>query len=240
MISIMVPALNEEKHISNVTKMISDVSIKLDIKIEIIIVNDGSTDNTGNIAENLKSIYSYVSVIHNSTNLGGGDSLRKVIKIATGEKLLIVAGDGDMLAEDLEFMLVNAHKADMVFLYFVNKELRGRFRNILSTLYNTIFVLFFKIYVQYINGPCVLPLDKLKETPLFSKRFSIISEIAVKLLHSGCSYHEIPGYMQQGVDGSSAVSLRNLMEVFVSFIKLVIEIKITSRSKYNKVPHRIY
>mgnify|MGYP002725518279 CR=1 FL=1 len=239
MISIMVPALNEEGPLKDVVLEIIKVSSLNDINVEIIIVNDGSTDSTGKIAEKLKSDYSSVKVIHNSRNLGLGKCFEKVIISAQGDKLLTVPGDGDMSSIDLALMLNNAYKADMVFLYFLNKEMRGRFRNVLSTLYNSLFFIFFSIYVQYINGPCVLPIKKLRELDLYSDRFSIAAEMAVKLLHSGCTYYEISGYMQKGADGSTAVSFKNLFEVCTSFIRLVVEIKLTGRNKYNKPPERI-
>ena len=239
MISIMVPALNEEGPLEDVVLEIIKVSSSNDVNVEIIIVNDGSTDDTGNIAEALTSRFSNVRVIHNSKNFGLGKCFEQVILNAKGEKLLTVPGDGDMSSVDLALMLNNAYKADMVFLYFLNKEMRGRFRNILSTLYNYLFFVFFSIYVQYINGPCVLPIKKLRELDFYSHRFSIAAEMAVKLLHSGCSFYEIPGYMQKGAQGSTAVSYKNLLEVCTSFIRLIVEIKITGRNKYNKSPERV-
>jgi hypothetical protein len=98
----------------------------------------------------------------------------------------------------------------------------------------------FGIFVQYINGPCVYPTEKMKTLDLKCNRFSIVVETTIKLLRSGCTYYEVAGYMQKGLAGSTSLSFRNLMEVMTSYLRLIKEVKLANDGKYNKWPKRVY
>ena len=240
MITVMVPALNEELYLRDTVRIIIRAAESNNVELDIVIVNDGSTDKTPDITDELEKNFPFVRSIHNKKNLGIGRSLAKVVKIAKGDKFLIVGGDGDMSENDVSNLLSNMDKAEMIFLYFLNKEARGRFRNLLSLLYNAIHILFFDLYVQYVSGPCIYPMEKLRKLDIKSGRFSIVAELSIKLLHLGCTYYEVPGYMQKGTIGSSAISIKNFLEVCGSFVRLMIEIKISNRRIFNRRPRRIY
>ena len=239
MITVMVPAYNEELYLRDTVYDIVRCGERSNVELDIIVVNDGSTDRTPEIINELEKKHPFIRSVHNRKNLGIGNSLSNLIKIAKGDKLLILPGDGDVGENEIFNLFSNANRAEMVFLYFINKEVRGRLRNILSTLYNTIHMVFFDIFVQYINGPCLYPLGMLREIKIVSKRFSIVSEVSIKLSKLGCSYYEIGGYMKRGVVGSSAISLENLIEVVISFIRLCIDVKFINRKVYNKIPVRV-
>jgi len=87
-LSIIMPIFNEKKTIKDILKKIESVKIK-NIKKEIIIVNDCSTDGTGKILKDLKKY----KILSNSKNEGKGYSIKKGIKNATGDIFLIQDGD---------------------------------------------------------------------------------------------------------------------------------------------------
>ena len=88
-VSVLVPAYNEEDTIANTIKSIFDSKYPLK---EVIILNDGSKDNTGKIANSLKKRYPNLKVI-NKPNSGKADSLNQGIKIAKGELIAVVDAD---------------------------------------------------------------------------------------------------------------------------------------------------
>lgn len=90
MISVIIPAYNEEKSIENTINEIKSVmkKNKIDKDSEIIIVNDGSTDNTSLIARKCG-----VKVIDNPSNQGYGFSLKRGIKEAKNETIVITDAD---------------------------------------------------------------------------------------------------------------------------------------------------
>jgi cellulose synthase/poly-beta-1,6-N-acetylglucosamine synthase-like glycosyltransferase len=88
-ISVLVPAYNEEKTIENTIKSIfsSAYSVK-----ELIVLNDGSKDDTGKIVKKLLKKYPALKLI-NKENSGKGDSLNQGLKIAKGELVAVVDAD---------------------------------------------------------------------------------------------------------------------------------------------------
>lgn len=89
LVSIIIPVFNEENFIQEILKKISEVK---NIKKEIIIVNDCSTDSTVKILET-NCLGLYDKIIHNKKNMGKGFSVREGIKSATGQIILIQDAD---------------------------------------------------------------------------------------------------------------------------------------------------
>ncbi len=239
MITVFVPSLNEEHNIRDTVKSVYTAAHGANLPVEIIVVNDGSTDRTREVVESIMASHSEVRLINNEINLGMGESLRKALADARYEKFLIVPGDNDMAPELIQALFMAAPRADMVIAYFINREVRGVRRNVISVIFASIYMITFGIFVQYINGPCVYPTAKLRALDLKANRFSIVVEATVKLLKMGSTYTEVAGYMQKGLAGSTSLSGRNLVEVLRSYIRLVYEIRFIGRNKFNHRPTRV-
>ena len=69
-LSVFFPAYNEEKNITQTVNKATAVLKKIASKYEIIIVDDGSTDKTGEIADRLAKEQEFVTVIHHQQNQG--------------------------------------------------------------------------------------------------------------------------------------------------------------------------
>ena len=90
-ISFLVPAYNEEDSIENTVRALMNLKYPKG-KIEIIIINDGSKDNTLSVAKALAKKYDNVYVL-NKENSGKANSLNEAIKIAKGELIAVVDAD---------------------------------------------------------------------------------------------------------------------------------------------------
>ncbi len=88
-ISVLVPAWNEEKTIKDTIERIFEVDYPIR---ELIVLNDGSTDNTKRIVKELMKKYPRLKLI-NKKNTGKGDSLNYGIGIAGGELIVVVDAD---------------------------------------------------------------------------------------------------------------------------------------------------
>jgi hypothetical protein len=60
----------------------------------------------------------------------------------------------------------------------------------------------------------------------------------VKLLRMGCTFAEVPGYLQGGPKTRGTVSPRNLAEVIGSFLRLIVAVHFTERARYRSLPKR--
>ena len=89
-VSILIPALNEEKVIGRILQRMTELTYPKD-KMEIIVIDDASTDDTGKIAEQWSKANSYIKVIHRSEKEGGrgkASTLNAGLKYAKGEIIL--------------------------------------------------------------------------------------------------------------------------------------------------------
>ena len=89
-VSFLVPAYNEEKTITETIKHLFEIDY--DNIVEVIAINDGSTDNTLQILKALKKAYPKLKIL-NKQNSGKADSLNVALKFALGELVIVVDAD---------------------------------------------------------------------------------------------------------------------------------------------------
>ena len=235
MISFLICAFNEEKEIESTFESIQKALLATNIiDYEVVIVNDGSLDETEKQVQKILNKDRNVIYLKNEKNLGYGNTLRKGLKNINKDKFLIVPGDNDLPADTIIYALNNMNKADMIMFFPVNTDNRSKIRNVISILYRLVYLIFFDCYVNYINAPCIYPTKNVKSLNLKSNRFSIISEITTKLLHSDITYCELPAFFQKSLRKRKTVTFQNLKDVIISFIKIFFEMKVESKNKFKK------
>ena len=109
-ISVVIPVYNEEYTIENTIKKIKEVMKKNGYEYEIIIINDGSTDNSLKILESLKGIR-LINHVHNN---GYGASLKDGIENSKYDFILITDADSTYPIEDIPKFANHLDKFDMV------------------------------------------------------------------------------------------------------------------------------
>jgi glycosyltransferase involved in cell wall biosynthesis len=238
-LTVAIPALNEEKNIEGAVRSVLAAAAKAPgLRLEIIVIDDGSRDRTAEIVRGLAQQHDNVRMIQNTENIGLGASIRRAIKAAGMEKFLFIPGDNDIPASTLELLFSNAYAADVVMTYFHNDESRGRMRYLLSNLFRVIYTTSFDLYVVYVNGPAVYPTAMLRQLNLHSTRFSIVAEINVKLLRQGVSYVEIASNRQVGMEGSTSASWRSLLETARVYLQIFADVHFREPERYSKRPVR--
>lgn len=190
MISIIIPAYNEEKTISNILESIKIAF--LNIPYEIIIIDDGSYDNTQTICEEISLNSSDIHYIRLNKNNGKGFALRAGFKEAKGSFVLIQDADNEYDPFVLKNLYNNANKNIVIYGKRNRKKgyLLNRIGNIFITyicnlLYNSNL---FDIYTCY----KIIPTQILKSLKLTSNGFEIEAEITAKLLRKKIKIIEIP------------------------------------------------
>jgi len=241
MITVAVLALNEEKFLSKtIDTMLEAAALAGNIPLEIIIVNDGSTDGTAEVIQRLQARHPFIRSIHHAQNQGLGVGARESIKLAKYPKIIFAPGDNDLPKELLTQLFLNINKADLILAYYMNMKQRGWFRNGLSRIYTFIYQRTFNVPIRYINSPCIYPTQGLRSINIRSNRFGFSAEMTIKMLCLGCTFYQVPGYRQLESSPSRSISLKNLNEVADVFLNLVYEIKISGRNIFNHHPVEIF
>lgn len=116
-ISTVFPAYNEEENIEKTINSAMDNLPKFSSKYEIIIVNDGSTDKTGDILNRLSGDNKFLKVIHHEKNKGYGAALKSGITSASCDLIFFCDSDLQFNIEEIEKLLQWIDKYDMVLGY---------------------------------------------------------------------------------------------------------------------------
>ena len=98
-LSVIVPAYNEEKRLGDTLKIINDFLKQQNYSAEIIVVDDGSTDKTVGVAENLH--IGILNIVKHGRNLGKGAAIRNGIIASRGEVMLFTDADNSTPIEEV-------------------------------------------------------------------------------------------------------------------------------------------
>lgn len=103
-LSIVIPAYNEEKRVSKTLNSISAYLIKQNYDYEIVVVNDGSKDNTAQVVRDLESKIPSLRLIDNKQNQGKGAVVTQGMLDAKGEYKLFTDADNSTSVDQIEKM----------------------------------------------------------------------------------------------------------------------------------------
>src|SRR5438094_9596270 len=194
LLSVVVPAYNESGTIEAVLPQLQQVPLRL----EVIAVDDASTDDTGAILDRLVGTGLVQQLIHHPTNRGKGAALRSGIAAATGD--VIVAQDADLEYDPAELprllQPIRDGRADAVYgsrfqggphrvLFFwhaVGNNLLTLVSNMLTNVNLT----------DMETGYKLVRADLLKRLPLTAERFGIEVELTARLAQAGARIWELP------------------------------------------------
>ncbi|MEA2715594.1 MAG: dolichyl-phosphate beta-glucosyltransferase [Candidatus Parcubacteria bacterium] len=101
-LSVIIPAYNEEKRLARTLQSVSEYLSRGSYDYEIIIVNDGSTDGTAELARRLAKSFPHMRLIDNSINHGKGFAVRAGMLAAAGDYRLFMDADGSTPIEEVE------------------------------------------------------------------------------------------------------------------------------------------
>lgn len=120
--SLIIPAFNEEEGIGRVLDRLAEIRPTLPCPVEVIVVDDGSTDQTAEVARAKQAV-----VVSHPVNLGYGASLKRGIERATHDWIGIVDSDGTYDIGELRTLLAQLDGYDMIIGARQGAAYRGTF-----------------------------------------------------------------------------------------------------------------
>ena len=180
-LSVFFPFWNEEKNLEQVVKKTIPVAQKVSDNWEILIIDDGSSDNTLKVARKLSEKNENLKVISHNQNRGYGAALKTGLQNAKYKNIVFTDGDGQFDFSEVEKFINESDKADFVIGYR-KKRLDNPFRHLLMNLLKIWdFVLFGFTFKDIDCGFKFFKKDAvLKIYPLKSEGAMITTEILAK------------------------------------------------------------
>jgi glycosyltransferase involved in cell wall biosynthesis len=166
-VSVVMPAYNEAPIIGSILARLSDIQVVE----EVLVVDDGSTDNTAAIA----ATFPKVRVIRHPYNIGNGAAVKSGIRAANGEVIVLMDADGQHPPEEVPTLLQHIGEYDMVVGARSSESDAQMYRNFGNRIFNT--------YASYIVGYRVPDL-----TSGFRALRAPIAKSFLYLLPNGFSY----------------------------------------------------
>ncbi len=231
-LSVIMPALNEENNIQAAMQNTLQAFDDFHIEGEIIVINDGSTDNTKNLVADMMTKDARVVMIEHDCPQGIGAAFWDGVNRAQGDIVSMFPGDNENDPwETLRYYMLLKH-VDIVIPFVFNKEVRSLFRNGLSFVYRFIVNTTFLVYFNYTNGTVLYRKSILQELTHRSTGFFFQTDILVRTVKRGYLFAEIPYRLDARSHGvSKAVSFPSLIQVIRGYLRLVRDIYSTEGKK---------
>ena len=211
-ITVFFPVYNDENTVENLTLKAIEVLEEIASEYEVIIVNDGSPDRSGAIAEELAKKHSCVKVLHHATNKGYGAAIRTGFNAAKFEWIFQTDGDFEYDIVDIKKMVRLLDFYDLI-ITFRYVKLYSNWRIFVSTIYNQVCRWVFRTNFRDIStGMRLIRKNVFDELTLVSTSPFIGAEIAFRTMLKGYRVGEmgIQTFPREFGSGSST-SWKNIL-----------------------------
>ena len=192
-ISVFFPAYNDAEAIAPLVSEALTVLPMLTDDFEVIVVNDGSTDATANVLDELARSVPHVKIIHHGKNKGYGGALRSGFNSASKELIFYTDGDGQYnVRELLTLHALLTPGVDVVNGYKI-KRADGASRGLVGSIYNRLAHVLFSIPIRDVDCDFrLLRTIAVGQVNLVSSSGAICVELIHKLHRAGCTFVEAP------------------------------------------------
>jgi len=212
-VSVFLPAFNE---VDNLERSVADIVWAADqvlSEYEILIIDDGSTDGTGPLADRLGRENPRIRAIHQPRNMGIAAAYERALDEARLDYFSFLAADGEIARESVRDILGSVGRADIVAPYHQNPRARQLHRRFLTWASTALVNVMFGQRMHYYQGPCIYPVSLARALPKSAGGFYFLTQMLIHALHAGYSYVEVGlTHVDRTHGRSKAVSAKNILK----------------------------
>lgn len=209
-VSFFCPAYYDEKNLSKLIPKVDKLLKEIANKYEIVIVEDGSPDKTGEVADLLAEKFKNAKVIHHKKNMGYGGALKDGFENAKYDYVMYTDGDNQYDVNEFKQAVPLLKYADVVSGYAKKKAVNFR-RKLQSIIFNWLVIILFLIRIKDIN--CSMKIYKKKvldSMEIMSLSAFIDAEMIIKAKQNGFKIVQFPVThypRSSGIEGGSKMSV---------------------------------
>jgi glycosyltransferase involved in cell wall biosynthesis len=222
-LSLVMPCYNEEAIVAQTVKRVLSAFERADIRIELVAVDNGSRDHTGEILRQLAAQHPEVLVQRVDANIGYGNGILSGIPRCTAPWIGILPADGQVDAEDAVRLFEDAVQCGEVVIAKARRRFRmdGGARKLVSIGYNMLFrALWPGVESLDINGlPKIMPRELIHHMDLQSRQWFLDPEIMIKAHYLGVRVLEYNVFARMRGSGLSHVRASTCWEFFAALLR---------------------
>ena len=213
-LSIIIPAYNESENILDTLENVTKALAPLDLRHEILVIDDGSADSTAALVTSNLHRFPHVKLLVNERNMGFGWSYRRGVDQAGSDHIVMVHGDNAWGHETLREFFSRVGDADVIVGY--TRDMWGsrtRTRTLISKAYTLVVNAITRRRLKYYNGLQIHTAPVLKSLRIESSGYGFQSEVLVKALRRTKTFLEVPMDLIEREKGESkAFRLKNVVD----------------------------
>jgi glycosyltransferase involved in cell wall biosynthesis len=221
-LSVIIPAYNEAENIMATLENITTALEPLALPHEILVIDDGSRDQTAAIVESARRRYPAVRLLKNERNMGFGWSYRRGVEAASLAHIVMVHGDNAWGWATLREFFGHTGEADVIIGY-TRDMLKSRTwaRTGISKTFTLLVNLITWRHLRYYNGLQIHQAPILKSLQIESRGYGFQAEVLVKALRLTRTYIEVPMDLIEREKGESkAFRMKNVVDVLSTLKRL--------------------
>lgn len=203
-LSMVFPAYNDAPSLPQLIAKANRAARMTSRRYEIIVVNDGSQDDTRDVLQKLQRRYSRLRVVHHRKNKGYGSAARSGFRAARYSWIFYTDGDGQYDPSELSKLVAALDaKTDVVNGYRISRS-DSAARKVTGKLYSSALHLLYKLPIRDID--CDFRLIRranLRDTKFRSSSGMFPLELVLALQHKGARFKEVPVHHYPRVHGRS-------------------------------------
>jgi glycosyltransferase involved in cell wall biosynthesis len=231
-ISAVLPAFNEEENIEAAATRMAEALRSLPLADwEVIIVDDGSVDDTGAIADRLAAANSRIRVFHHQPNLGYAEALKTGFGNSKHKLFFFTDSDNQFDVRELSRLIPLIRDVDIVCGFRIYR-FDPLTRLVISWVFNLVVRIMFRIKVRDID--CAFKLfrrEVFDQVEIKSKKFFVNAEVLAKAKYYGFKMCEVGVRHYPRPAGRSTVRASHVPSTLAELARIWIEIHSKPRRK---------
>ena len=220
-LSLVIPAYNEGSNIVSLVRGLCKALNYIEDSFEIIMVDDGSTDQTPEILAALTKEIAQLKIVSIFPNQGYGNAILRGLEVAQGTILGWLSADSQIRPEDVVVIYRKLARDGLDLCKGVRiKRNESVFRRIQSAVYNVFFRFLFCVPYRDINGtPKIFRRSLFESLVLSSKDWFLDPEIMIQSIRKGAKIGEIEVRWRKRLGGKSKVAYSASLGFIKNMIK---------------------
>ena len=240
-LSVIIPARNEAENLPKCITEMCEELIKNSITYEILVIDDGSTDNTADIIDKITKDFESVICIKNKNENGFGRAVRLGLELFSGDAVAIMMADRSDSPQDLVNYWIQLNKGYECVLG--SRFIKGgkvydypKIKLLMNRIVNTMIRYAFRIETNDITNAFKMYRREVIEgcSPLISPHFNLTVELPIKAIIRGYTWKVVPVSWKNRTKGVAKLKLREMGSRYFFIIAYLWLEKYFSRGDYRK------